>query len=591
MDELFSAADAYIRNPDLEGVEAYLSAEALLDDLKKFSIGLLNAFRKVSAKSGEVPAGFMNFRHDLQHHPLEKREVKEPEAAPPVYLPHRRNRLLRHYEDWIKKIGETLGQAGQATVEQKAVDRAAGGLDAAVTGQGGIGKTAMANEYAWTHQADYPGGVFWLQMDLGPAQALTEAANRLGWAIPDNLNDQQVRDLVLRKIGESRGLKLIVLDNLEEPAVPAELNLPDAHLLVTTRRTDVDLPPVKMDLPPEDDALDIFLGSADLDPTDLGEAETPAARAICERVGFLPLALEILGKVARKTALADLTDDLGDVLEHQATVHGKKGEILSIGAALALAESQYGHARAVEALTYLGYFHPEHIDPGLLGLVMEVEEEEAREILEALAEFSVIQPRHEAGGYVAHRLVQEAARGLDPQKQAGTRVVSVLDAIIRAVSEKGAYQTAYPLIPHLLHIAGFSREFTDEDAFPNVLVLVRWAEYLKNSGVYSSSEAVSQTCLARMGKAKGEDHPDYAINLNNLAGVLRSQGRYEEAEALYRRALAIDEQTIGPDHPDYATHLNNLALVLQAQGKYEEAEALYRRALAIDEQTIGPDHP
>ena len=58
-----------------------------------------------------------------------------------------------------------------------------------------------------------------------------------------------------------------------------------------------------------------------------------------------------------------------------------------------------------------------------------------------------------------------------------------------------------------------------------------------------------------------------------------------------RRALAIDEQSYGPDHPDVAIDLNNLAQLLQATNRLAEAEPLMRRALAIDEQAYGPTTP
>ena len=44
-----------------------------------------------------------------------------------------------------------------------------------------------------------------------------------------------------------------------------------------------------------------------------------------------------------------------------------------------------------------------------------------------------------------------------------------------------------------------------------------------------------------------------------------------------RRALAIDEQSYGPDHPNVAIDLNNLAQLLQATNRLGEAEPLMRR--------------
>ena len=63
--------------------------------------------------------------------------------------------------------------------------------------------------------------------------------------------------------------------------------------------------------------------------------------------------------------------------------------------------------------------------------------------------------------------------------------------------------------------------------------------------------------------------------------MLQATNRLGEAEPLMRRALAIDEASYGQDHPDVATDLNNLALLLRATNRLAEAEPLMRRAVAI----------
>jgi tetratricopeptide (TPR) repeat protein len=37
----------------------------------------------------------------------------------------------------------------------------------------------------------------------------------------------------------------------------------------------------------------------------------------------------------------------------------------------------------------------------------------------------------------------------------------------------------------------------------------------------------------------GEEHPDFAGSLTNLAEVLEEQGKYDEAEPLYRQSIEI----------------------------------------------------
>jgi tetratricopeptide (TPR) repeat protein len=70
-----------------------------------------------------------------------------------------------------------------------------------------------------------------------------------------------------------------------------------------------------------------------------------------------------------------------------------------------------------------------------------------------------------------------------------------------------------------------------------------------------------------------------------------SQGRYPEAEPLYLEALDLRKQLLGDNHPDVAQSLNNLAYLYQSQGRYPEAEPLYLQALAIAEQALGENHP
>jgi tetratricopeptide (TPR) repeat protein len=89
----------------------------------------------------------------------------------------------------------------------------------------------------------------------------------------------------------------------------------------------------------------------------------------------------------------------------------------------------------------------------------------------------------------------------------------------------------------------------------------------------------------------GNDHPNVAIRLNNLAGLLLATNRLAEAEPLMARVVEIFEISFGEYHPNVATALNNLAGLLKATNRLPEAEPLMHRALAIDEASYGSDHP
>ncbi len=57
--------------------------------------------------------------------------------------------------------------------------------------------------------------------------------------------------------------------------------------------------------------------------------------------------------------------------------------------------------------------------------------------------------------------------------------------------------------------------------------------------------------------------------------------RDDWAESGFTVDLALTHVTLGPDHPDVAIDLNNLAGLYQVQGHFAEAEPLHQRALAI----------
>ncbi len=86
-------------------------------------------------------------------------------------------------------------------------------------------------------------------------------------------------------------------------------------------------------------------------------------------------------------------------------------------------------------------------------------------------------------------------------------------------------------------------------------------------GDYAKAEPLFRQALEIRKRALGENHPDYAASLNNLAALYEEMGDYAKAEPLYREALAIDKRALGENHPDYATSLNNLGRAVRGHGR------------------------
>jgi tetratricopeptide (TPR) repeat protein len=76
-----------------------------------------------------------------------------------------------------------------------------------------------------------------------------------------------------------------------------------------------------------------------------------------------------------------------------------------------------------------------------------------------------------------------------------------------------------------------------------------------------------------------------------VAFYLQARRQYAVAEPLYQQALEISRQVLGEQHPDFARSLNNLAGLYYSTGRFEQAEPLFRQAMEVFRQVLGPNHP
>ena len=87
----------------------------------------------------------------------------------------------------------------------------------------------------------------------------------------------------------------------------------------------------------------------------------------------------------------------------------------------------------------------------------------------------------------------------------------------------------------------------------------------KAASAYTQAEEILE-------KSLGENHPAYAMILNNLAAIFVDMGKYELAEALYKKAIEIKEhKSIGENSESIAIYLNNLAYLYRTRGELKKA--------------------
>jgi hypothetical protein len=187
-------------------------------------------------------------------------------------------------EDLLDAIDRALWQKGGGAA---ALTNA---QSAAVHGLGGVGKSALAQQYAWRNRARYR-GVWWLRAET--EQTLLDDLIGLGSRLTPGLAEIPERDraaqLALDAI-EQTGPEtpwLLVYDNAEKPTALGKLTpRSGAHRLITSRwpRWQGHAEALAVDVFPPEVAIDFLMyGTADPDRN--------AAARLAEALGYLPLAL------------------------------------------------------------------------------------------------------------------------------------------------------------------------------------------------------------------------------------------------------------------------------------------------------------
>lgn len=524
-------------------------------------------------------------------------------------------------------------------VEMERLHRSAGlgqfGLLTAVQGVGGMGKTALAIQYAHAYPDFYPGGRWMIGCAGKPslASAIRSLDSDLGIQFTDEERLDEIRAArrvlsVLQQRAELGAAArageeeppapraLLLLDNVEAPALlqPPQTDLISGrtwlHVIATTRLdpraigTDTTrychLP---VDELPEEDALRLI---EDFQPRKRfpDDAERAAAREIVRLLRGFTLAVEVvavhLGEHAGRKSCAALLarlrrDGVDAIGKETATGVNHAEKLISLTLAPTLEKLSAAETRA---LTAAALFPPDSVPlPWLRSVVADAHPEMGQDsdaghddhwltLVNRLIGLRLLQviewtPDGRTPRLCRmHRLVQAVAR-----ERAGDGLPALQSSVTKVAVDRAKFlKTGWldwgvrweigPLTAfaeHALEAGGEQATYLANSAALRLEDLARYAE----------AEPLMRRALAIDEKSYGTEHPKVATHVNNLAQLLQDTNRLSEAEPLMRRALAIDEKSYGPEHPEVATDLNNLAALLQATNRLPEAEPLMRRRLEV----------
>jgi tetratricopeptide (TPR) repeat protein/nucleoside phosphorylase len=498
------------------------------------------------------------------------------EKSPSILrLPHHRNAYFRGRDDEMFRLYESLASGNPTVIVQ------------IIRGEGGVGKTHLAVEYAYRRLSDYD-IVLWL--DAGDPAGLADAYAGLAECTEDlkHLAGRERPEVVkaVRQWLAGAGRWLLVFDNAEGPEsvehyIPPQGN---GHVIVTSRNPNWGhlARTVCLDLwsRPESAA---FL----LDRTH--SKDEASAAGVAELLGDLPLALEHAGAYVKATGCSLLdyarllqSEGLGMLDDTAVQSHRAVSATWSI----TLKRLKKECPEAALLMCILAFLAPEGLPVSSLVGGAPVLIDSLNVSLSSVKETNRLVARLRRHGLAGrtgdklsvHRVLQHAVRASLDASEARSAFAQAAGLLRRIVPGRPDlpenWDECADLVPHARFIGDHALQM-DRGLGETVSVLSQTAVYLCAArAAYAEAEPLYRRALEISEKAPESEYPAIATALQDIAEILRADRRYGEAEPLFRRALEVGERSLGPEHPGLLVPRFNLWQLLIGTGQHEEAESL-----------------
>ena len=481
----------------------------------------------------------------------------------------------------------------------------------AIRGMGGVGKTELATHYAHKFRAYYS-ACYWFSLAQGSLPDLVLAKALPYLEMPKEiLNSDDIYEQVRwcwQNWHPTEGKILLILDdvrNLDDIPKQSMPISPRFKIILTTRRRNLSpyFRELQLGLLQENESIEllkIIVGEYRINK------EINSAKEICRYVGYLPLAIELIGTYLKQDEILRIEEYLQQLNLHDLSISDEMTSWISTERSIlstfksswislrdttkqiAMLLSRFAPAEipwedGVEPTIKLLGWDDEAIKKGRIQLnnlhLISIQEDKNIRIHPLLREYF---------RYQGDQMGEEFVRSI--QKSIAISMLTIAKSIPQAPA-KDFLEKISVYIPHLHEVSEYML-----DDIPNPDENLSWvfigiARFYQGKGLYSLAEDPYKKCLISVQNILGKNHPAFATSLNNLASLYYSQGRYSEAEPLYLQALALRQELLGERHSDVVFSLNDLAGLYSSQGKYDEAEPLYKQALALSQELLGEYHP
>ncbi|RLP93473.1 FxSxx-COOH system tetratricopeptide repeat protein [Micromonospora sp. CV4] len=459
-----------------------------------------------------------------------------------------------------------------------------------LTGQGGVGKSRLAAEYAHRFRQDYD-VVWWIRSSAQSSmnEDIAQLGQELGVWAPHDSSWRDAGPRVREWLETTDSRWLLVFDDVDEPA-SVQRALPSkghGHVLITARnpsKVPANARRVYVDVLPDKAAVDFLLART-------GSEDGTGAHKVARELGNLALALEQASAYISATGVS-----FEDYLKRVGTYRRRSSRQLAQHPRLRrLSDEQRASVVLLAACTLsvdavmerdpwsrnlLEYFVFLETSPIELDLLRELEP--ALNIsagpLRSLSRYALIEFAADES-VVVHPLVQQVVRSqMSAERQDLVRrhLLHWMElSFPEQADDRRYWRTCGSLAPHA---ASILQQTTGDDSLTAQLVLHRLGKYLFSRGDTRSSLLYLQRAASAVLQSDSSPRDISDVLLNDLAVVWADEGDWAQAvqvgvDIFQRRLSRVSSTTI--DGPLVA-FANNLAAALADSGRLGDADSLYQ---------------